>query len=73
MRPERRAVALCEEIAARAEDGVVVVIDDAHLLLGSRGETELAALARELPARASLRSPRDGRSSAPSGAPGPTR
>ena len=54
VRPERRAVALCEEIAARAEDGVVVVIDDAHLLLGSRGETELAALARELPARASL-------------------
>jgi DNA-binding SARP family transcriptional activator len=52
--PERRAASLCEEIAARADAGLVLVVDDAHLLLGGRGERELAALARELPAGARL-------------------
>jgi DNA-binding SARP family transcriptional activator len=52
-RPERRAAALCDEIAGAGGE-VVIVLDDAHLLVGGRGEAELRALARELPPAARL-------------------
>lgn len=51
---EERAAALCDVIAERAADELVLVLDDVHLLEGTSAEHELIALARHMPPQVHL-------------------